>query len=166
MLSETVFSLRSWAWSAACCRWAPASVPRQLRSRGCPSSRTWSCLADWPWGSAPALTAPPRWAARHVRLQLPENPTIQHVTPVHVIPAPRPPSPPWSATQQEHLSPCHHICLNANNSDSSNRKLHHTLFRVARHKSCTATFLSEYTRRYILLPRFPVLIALTNERIF
>lgn len=73
-------SVCSWVWCAACCRGAPASVLRRLRSQGLPSSRSWSCRADWPWGSAPAPTAPRPWADPRARHRLPENPMTQYVT--------------------------------------------------------------------------------------
>lgn len=73
---KSVLSASSWAWCAACCRWAPANARRRRRSRGRPSSRSWSCPAGWLWGRAPAPTAPPQWAGPHARLLLPETLTV------------------------------------------------------------------------------------------
>lgn len=75
--------LFSWVWCTACCRGALASDPRQPRSSGRPSSRSWSWSwpADWPWGSAPAPTAPRPWAARRASHHLPENHTTQYIDP-------------------------------------------------------------------------------------
>lgn len=82
-----------------------------------------------------------------------------------------PPTPTlWSATLLKPLGalPSHcasdTITLNTKNSRCAGWR--RALFTVVRHKSCTATFLSKYTCRYILLPRLPILILLTNEGIF
>lgn len=78
LVITTVFELSSpcsSTWCTACCPGVRASVLRQLRSSGCLSSRTWSwsCPAGWPWGSAPAPTAPRLWADRHARHRLPDK---------------------------------------------------------------------------------------------
>ncbi len=80
--TECFLSVCSWVWCAACCRWAPASVLRRLKSQGLRSSRSWSwsCRVDWPWDSAPAPTAPRPWADPRARHRLPENPMTQYVT--------------------------------------------------------------------------------------
>lgn len=163
MLSDrfllSVSSLFSWPWSTACCHRTPTSVPRRLISQGCPSSRSSSCLADWPWGSAPALTAPLRWAAPHARHQLTENLTTcdphPHLVVCHPTETPRCPA-----------IPSHSDTITLNTKNSRCAGWRRALFTVVRHTSCTATFLSKYTCRYILLPRLPILILLTNEGIF
>lgn len=93
-------SLCSWVWCTACCRGAPASVPRRPTLQGLLSSRSWSRLSVWLWGSAPAPTAPHPWDALHARRPLPENIMTQYLPPSYPI---NPLC--WSAVQEKHLSP-------------------------------------------------------------
>lgn len=75
------FCVNSWVWSAACCLWVLVSARRQLTSLPCPSSRSWSCPAGSPSGSAPAATAPLQWVVPHVRHHPAENRPLQSALP-------------------------------------------------------------------------------------
>ena len=139
----------SWVWCGACCRGAPASVLRQLRSQGIHFSRSWSCLADWLWGSAPVPTAPRPWADPPARHQLPEDAMTQYVTPPKacfpVIP------PPVCRLREKPQRPAITHCLRNNHFKCQALKICRNLSRLHKSsetKSCKVPLLGKYTCRY------------------